>query len=636
MSLSNDLISEFVKMTNDSSKQKNTKTTSYGTIVEKNGVMYVKLDGSTILTPVDSTSMLHENDRVVVDINNHTAIVSGNISNPSVSNIEMTELEDKVILHFKDGYHEGITSVDEDGIVVLHTSYGGSTKMRDDGFYLNNGKGNTLKCTSDGIFYTGTITASDIESLDGTFKIDKNGNIIGANLKKTKGGNFYIDENGDITGKKFSIEDEVSSNMIICNNILNKAYPKTLTGSVNLYVNKLNGNDENTCINESVFKTCQSAIDSIPKFLNGKTVNIHIQNDIVQNIKFEYFYGGKIYIYLNGHNIYGTVECISTVASLYFYGGDTINSNTYGAIHPSNGVIINDKSSSVYIEQTKDTAFNYINIYSPDYQANNVSGYGIGLYCKGEGYVYCDKIKIFNCDVGFSCNNGCQLHMNSSSGIAQSYGFQAKNGGKISFSDTSQIGGNKSATYQDSGGQIWMNNCMFNSGSITTDSNKALTTTLTILKVFTANSAQALQYAGASNSCWRTDCKPKIGDYGYGAHTGWWFFGDSFESVSNKEVSKIEIIFLREKTGYSGTVVHTFYIHEYEDQPITTSPEYSQEKIASISSELESTNIITITDKTIINRIKNAKGICCIPSTQSNENYSVMSAVMKVKFTYKD
>ena len=40
MSLSNDLISEFVKMTNDSSKQKNTKTTSYGTIVEKNGVMH--------------------------------------------------------------------------------------------------------------------------------------------------------------------------------------------------------------------------------------------------------------------------------------------------------------------------------------------------------------------------------------------------------------------------------------------------------------------------------------------------------------------------------------------------------------------------------------------------------------------
>ena len=87
MDLNNDLVSQFVKMTNDNSKKRSDKTTSYGTVVEYEGGMYVKLDGSDLLTPVDSLSILHDNDRVVVDISKHNATVSGNISNPSVSGI---------------------------------------------------------------------------------------------------------------------------------------------------------------------------------------------------------------------------------------------------------------------------------------------------------------------------------------------------------------------------------------------------------------------------------------------------------------------------------------------------------------------------------------------------------------------
>ena len=43
-------------MTNDNTKKRSDKTSSYGTAVEYEGTMYVKLDGSDLLTPVDTTS----------------------------------------------------------------------------------------------------------------------------------------------------------------------------------------------------------------------------------------------------------------------------------------------------------------------------------------------------------------------------------------------------------------------------------------------------------------------------------------------------------------------------------------------------------------------------------------------------
>ena len=55
MSLSSDLISEFVKVTKDE-KEKSNETIVYATAVEYNGTTYVKLDGSELLTPVSTTN----------------------------------------------------------------------------------------------------------------------------------------------------------------------------------------------------------------------------------------------------------------------------------------------------------------------------------------------------------------------------------------------------------------------------------------------------------------------------------------------------------------------------------------------------------------------------------------------------
>ena len=55
MGLSQDLISQFVKVTNDRQTVKK-ETIAYGTAVELDGKKYVRLDGSDMLTPVSSTA----------------------------------------------------------------------------------------------------------------------------------------------------------------------------------------------------------------------------------------------------------------------------------------------------------------------------------------------------------------------------------------------------------------------------------------------------------------------------------------------------------------------------------------------------------------------------------------------------
>ena len=85
MPLSNDLISQFVKVTKDTKKDKS-ESIVYGTIVSQSDANYVKIDGSELLTPISYTTVVGDGDRVTVMIKNHTAIVTGNLSSPAARN----------------------------------------------------------------------------------------------------------------------------------------------------------------------------------------------------------------------------------------------------------------------------------------------------------------------------------------------------------------------------------------------------------------------------------------------------------------------------------------------------------------------------------------------------------------------
>lgn len=93
MRLPKSLITDFVRITNDRTKE-NAETTVYGNIVKNGEQTYVKLDGSDILTPVLSTADANDGERVTVLIKNHTATVTGNITSPSARTGDVQTLDE--------------------------------------------------------------------------------------------------------------------------------------------------------------------------------------------------------------------------------------------------------------------------------------------------------------------------------------------------------------------------------------------------------------------------------------------------------------------------------------------------------------------------------------------------------------
>lgn len=95
MGLPRNIVKQFVSITNDSNKVQS-ESTVYGTIVEYDGSFYAKIDGSDSITPITTTTNVKAGERVLVLLKNHTATVTGNITDPAASNAVVSEIGTKV------------------------------------------------------------------------------------------------------------------------------------------------------------------------------------------------------------------------------------------------------------------------------------------------------------------------------------------------------------------------------------------------------------------------------------------------------------------------------------------------------------------------------------------------------------
>ena len=201
MNLSNDMVSQFVKMTNDKPAQSTTDKV-YGTVVIYDEQNFVKIDGSDLLTPADTTVHIKNDERVTVTIKDHTATIDGNVTDISASNQHLIEVENDFV-DFK---------VDTEGMfVTIRDEF--NTKFTDfkltiDGMFVTvkdefNGKFSSLQQTVDGIktevskkvdgTQIGTIVTQNAES----WKLSINGKLSGTNYN-FDGNNFSI---GSTSGK---------------------------------------------------------------------------------------------------------------------------------------------------------------------------------------------------------------------------------------------------------------------------------------------------------------------------------------------------------------------------------------------------------------------------------------------------
>lgn len=176
MSLSNKMVSEFVKVTKDTPKAPN--TSAYGKVVIYDDNKYVQLDGSDLLTPADTTVHVNDGERVTVSINGHTATINGNLSDISASNGDL--------MQFK---------VNTDGMfLTLRNEF--DTKMSDfkitlDGMFLTvreefNTKMSDFKITTDGMFLTVQNNINTIDAKLTEFKVTSEGMFVnvGSDINK--------------------------------------------------------------------------------------------------------------------------------------------------------------------------------------------------------------------------------------------------------------------------------------------------------------------------------------------------------------------------------------------------------------------------------------------------------------------
>lgn len=173
MALSSELVSQYAKLTvNNNKKQTPRESTVYGTTVIYEGKTYVKLDGSDLLTPVQTTSATSDGDRVSVSIKNHAATITGNLSDPSASSTIVQEqgtkisefdiiVADKVTVKELDAVNGRIDNLVSDNVVITGKLDANEALIKD--------------LTADNVVIKDSLTAQNatIENLK-TTKLDAN------------------------------------------------------------------------------------------------------------------------------------------------------------------------------------------------------------------------------------------------------------------------------------------------------------------------------------------------------------------------------------------------------------------------------------------------------------------------------
>ena len=162
MALSNDLVHEFVKVTNDGTEIKQ-ESTVYGRIVKLNNATYVRIDGSDLLTPIISTVAVSDGDRVTVMIKNHTATVTGNTSSPAAKDSDLSDLSnvvaDKVSTEELEAEKARISDLEADNLTV-------KDKLTANEAYISDLQADNVEIKDKLTAAEGSITKLETEKLD--------------------------------------------------------------------------------------------------------------------------------------------------------------------------------------------------------------------------------------------------------------------------------------------------------------------------------------------------------------------------------------------------------------------------------------------------------------------------------------
>lgn len=490
-----------------------------------------------------------------------------------------------------------------------------------------------INLTADHINLHGYVTANNGFSIDtagnmtaqnGTFS----GNITGSTFSSANDV-FQVLDDGTVNSDYLVINKIISTKELNVDAINNREYPKAMHRATTVYI-KQNGTDSTEFYHGATFTSIDALISTAPRNLNGYTLDINLQADYQGNISLSYFHSGQINLNFCGYTLYGYLSCYGNSMVYRIYGdtASTTNQGIYGKIMPSSG---KEMSSHYYA-----SAFNYctwsmtdIELYPDTAHTTDSSG----ICCeRGMGAIYRVVAK-GNMRYLLRANYHGYVYVSATSGTCNNATFCATTGSTICLNkDVTQAGRNNTSGnpyWSGSGGEVRYEGVTF-SGTASSGSNTNTGAATSKLVVLTG---KANTYRSTVYNNWKNDSTARQGDWGSGNCTGCWFFGDAFEEIKNKNVTKVVIEFSRQSGGYNSAVTHKLYTHNHESKP-SGAPTLGT-SLGTVSVAVGGTAQLAITSESLISAIKSAKGIA-IRNTYSKTYYSVCSSGMRVIVYYKE
>ena len=303
MSLSKNLINQFVKVVNYEKKESKESTVN-GTYKVIDGVKYVQIDGSDIWTPVNSMVQADDGDRVKVSIKDHNATITGNITNPSAGSSSVQDLKDTVDEH-GNTIKQINNSIEQQGNSIIQIDNSikqveNTILQYDNTINQQNNKiqqfENTINQQNNTIEQIGnniTQMGDDIESINNTVIAQGNTITQHDNLIEQQGN--IISQQGNIIKQQGTTLETFNSQIQIINSGF-KIEDGVLTGLSDIIVNKLKtdsldatyANIDFTNINFAAVKKIFSESGIIKDLIveegniTGELVGVTIKGDLIE------------------------------------------------------------------------------------------------------------------------------------------------------------------------------------------------------------------------------------------------------------------------------------------------------------------------------------------------------------------
>ena len=431
------------------------------------------------------------------------------------------------------------------------------------------------------------------------------------------GGNFSIDEQGNIEANDLNVNGILTCKDMNVTNIISPKAPEGIESNFSIYIQSGD--------------IITSHLDTLPINLNGYTVNIYLGADTTENLELRRHYAGIINIFLCGHTIKGTVRSSYNNAMYCIYGGNTESDTmNIGSIMPNTGYKTGSYYYSTFFVNSPNVFMKNIKIFG----GNTNTSHTVGIGCTRKSKVEIDNVTFVQCQHNARTYSMAELYCGTSYGKATGIGWYAGTGSLISFGANDQAGGS-TATSTNNNGRILTEGTTFN-GTTQTDSNTN-TQDITTTRIVTYKPVSGGTYRYTLYTSWRKDNVVRQGKWGTtsGSCAGAWFYGSQFEEVIGKNIVKVEISVSRvEGTGNSASCSHSFQAHTHTTRP-SRAPNFTTCN-KSISLAWGESGIITITDITILDGIKNGtfKGFG-IKSSFDEAHYSALNNGT-VKIYYKE